>query len=226
MIQKFILVLILSVISFPWPTSLVFSQQEVAAPNYRDGDFWHYRVTSTTARGVSSEAGVIADGTYIIRFSGRGPIRVFNLAGEQELPVDPSIRVRFNSFLGRVREEVSRAPNQYAQDLRFPLFVGKKWEYVWELQAPVGSRNRPVTFAVSGHEPISTSAGTFQAFRIEKYIQWATAGPKRGTSVENIRATYFYSPETKSIVKYNSEATDGAKREYELIKFGSSAVPG
>jgi hypothetical protein len=47
-------------------------------------------------------------------------------------------------------------------------------------------------------------------------------GSKRaGIKVRNYEWTYYYSPETRSIVKYKYEDADGATREIELIKAGS-----
>jgi hypothetical protein len=75
---------------------------------------------------------------------------------------------------------------------------------------------------VVGNEPMNTPAGSFQVFRIQKFIQRATANPKWGTRIKNVQAEYFYSPETKSIVKYNSVSTTRAKEDIELIKFSLS----
>ena len=70
---------------------------------------------------------------------------------------------------------------------------------------------------VTAIEEVSTLAGTFRAFKIERQHSW-----------QSVRASviYFYSPQAKSIVKYSyHEEAKGevcCKREIELIKFGSA----
>jgi hypothetical protein len=71
---------------------------------------------------------------------------------------------------------------------------------------------------VTGLEEITTAAGKFRVFKLEKDDR---AGPR-----DFWVTTMFYSPETKSVVKSLYDATSGlgvgGKREVELIKYGST----
>jgi hypothetical protein len=97
------------------------------------------------------------------------------------------------------------------------IIVGKEWRYAFK-RARLSQRN--VTVRVLGLEPIQTAAGSFNAFKLEKNVNWSIASGLMGTGVYNIQIVYFYSEETKSIVKVSSE-----ELEVELLKFGSSDDP-
>jgi len=77
----------------------------------------------------------------------------------------------------------------------FPLWIGKQWTGS-QLTRP-DRKWRPVHSAVTGRETVTTAAGTFPAYRIER------------SALLSVRAinyydteVYFYSPETRSVVKY------------------------
>jgi hypothetical protein len=221
-----VLFLILSVTLFAAASSTVFCQEgQVPAPALVDGDFWRFQVRSKAAHGVDTLGGIIPDGTYILRVSGRR-LAAYRLVNNEEQTLERSLGLF--SLIGRQpgKELQSTRLTASSRDLQFPLFVGKTWQYTYEVDIPKGTRHRHVTIRVLDRETIDTAAGNFQTFKIEKYIQWARAGGLWGTAVENVQAIYFYSPETKSIVKYRSEATDGATREVELIQFGASDKAG
>ena len=72
---------------------------------------------------------------------------------------------------------------------------------------------RTADTSVAKIEEVSTPAGKFLAFKMERLDVGGTAS--RWAFV------YYYSPETRSIVKYfmdQSVGTGSAKREIELIK--------
>ena len=106
----------------------------------------------------------------------------------------------------------------FAPNLNFPLTVGKQWTRDYKGTYIGSSRTmaRKVTYEVKGIEQVTTPAGTFRAFKLESDDR---AAP-RDFWVTN----YWYSPETKSIVKFQFDATaggqeQGLKRDIELIKF-------
>lgn len=78
------------------------------------------------------------------------------------------------------------------QHFNFPLWVGKKWNG-WELLG----RWRDSHCTVTGIETVTTPAGTFETYRIERIV-WMFV------DILNIYDTevYFYSAETRSVVKY------------------------
>ena len=78
--------------------------------------------------------------------------------------------------------------------------------------------NHFVEISVTGIEQVSTPAGDFRAFKLEKEDKAAT-GQYPWVS------TYLYSPQTKSVVKssfYSAQSGAGLKIDMELIKFGSA----
>ncbi len=72
--------------------------------------------------------------------------------------------------------------------------------------------------AIAGMEQVTTPAGSFKAYKLTRSESW-TVGSIRG-SRGGSTTTYFYSPETRSIIKSSnvSENNPGTV-ETELIKF-------
>lgn len=85
---------------------------------------------------------------------------------------------------------VIQAETQY---YNFPLWVGKEWKG-WRRLG--GWRDSHAT--VTGIETVTTPAGAFEAYRIERII-WMFVG------TDNVYDThiYFYSPQTRSVLKYD-----------------------
>lgn len=193
----------------PEPQAKSSSTDTVHAPSFHEGDFWHFKVSAQLAPGVSHSR-ALEDGIYILRYSG-GKIQVRRFIDEQEQPAGR--RPVLLALLG-----LSEAEGY--QDLKFPLSVGQTWRYTYEADGPRKLQNRLVEIHVVGMERVSTPAGAFPAYRIEKRENWSTGG-KGGLKVHNVPTVYFYSPETKSIVKYLLEDDSGRTREIQLIKFGS-----
>ena len=106
------------------------------------------------------------------------------------------------------------------QSLNFALSVGKKWNYTYRNKAPVSRSCDTFDVAVNtvGVEQVATTAGAFKAFKLEMTFGFTTKSGRQ----RSFQQTYFYSPETKSVVKVNLLRDDGGTREAELIKFGAS----
>jgi hypothetical protein len=90
--------------------------------------------------------------------------------------------------------------------LSFPLFVGKSWEYTWhawEHQTGMGHDTYAkvqTKMQVTGYEPVTVGAGTFDCFKIEATsIQWGE------TSVAFL-ATIWYSPKLGTIKRHARSA--------------------
>jgi hypothetical protein len=103
------------------------------------------------------------------------------------------------------------------RDLKFPLSPGQKWNLDYSFKA-VGARkavSRLVEVTVANWEQVTTPAGTFKALKLRK-----EDGPPQGQVWVNV---YYYSPETKSVIKSSYDTTagggQGLKREVELIKY-------
>ena len=105
-------------------------------------------------------------------------------------------------------------------DLKFPLSSGQKWiyQYVIRLRDGKFDLRGSAEVNVAGTEEVTTPAGSFKVYKLIKTESW-TVGSKYGTG-NSATTTYFYSPETRSIVKSSSAAENSALTvETELIKF-------
>ena len=184
----------------------LFAQEQANKPDYKDGDFWQYKVTEKGFRTQSTSA----------------------LNGLHELTYRPDrIAIRLEGGEQReVRQAVGELRRMLAIDadrqlLQFPLSVGQKWSTQYRQEASNGVRNLTTETNVTGLEEITTPAGKFSAFKIER---WGSSGgvPRRGkapgSKTRNYEWTYYYSPQTQSIIKYIYEDEEGGTREIELVK--------
>lgn len=185
----------------------VFAQEQAPAPVFQDGDFWHFKSIERSHEGASRSDPV--DGVYGLFYS-QGNVRLFKLTDGKKEQVE-------RTAIGILRALLGQSP--VIKDLQFPLFVGEKWSYKYEHTA-IGAK-RPldhnVEINVTGIEQVSTPAGNFRAFKLEK--QDAAAHELRPWVT-----TYFYSPESKSVVKSFFDARGGSTLtiDIQLIKFGSA----
>jgi len=184
-----------------------FGQDQAAAPSYRDGDSWQFNVvekgsTSSSTRGL--------DGDYRVFFKG-GEVRVVPVNQEK------------SDFKQNVAQLKRMLAIEYKdQLLQFPLALNSKWTA--DFQNALGSGVSQAVHAemsVNGYEEVTTGAGKIAAFKIERYETFRSGGRSRN-STANMRHSqylYFYSPETRSIVKFHREEQGGATHDFELIKF-------
>lgn len=182
------------------PAFKVFGQ-EAQAPVYKEGECWLFRSVSKNYQGyVSGDLALPVNGDHKICFLERKFLEVDGATKSQISTGSP-----WNNILYR-RE------NRY---LKFPLIVGQKRteEFETRIRGTNRRERRTSESSVLGIEDITSSAGTYQTFKIETN-HWC-GGKSCG------RYIYFYSPQTKSVVKYNYEATLGstATSEVDLIKF-------
>jgi len=179
--------------------------QEVPAPVFQDGDFWQFKAVETNVGGISRSNPF--DGVYELFYS-QGNFRIFHFADGQREPADRSVRGPLLALLGQ---------GSVIKDLQFPFSVGQKWDYKYEFTT-IGSKKpflRSVEISVTGVEQVTTPAGSFNAFKLQtEETSRLGEHPWEGT--------FYYSPETKSVVKYLFDSTQtgaGTKRDIQLIKF-------
>ncbi len=115
---------------------------------------------------------------------------------------------------GTVWATVYRADSKL-KPLSFPLAPGKTWTYDYEAEGRRGTFVRHAEVKVIGPtaQPVKTRAGQFKATEIRRVETWGSA--QRET-------TYFYSPDTNSVVKLRSTIyTNAGNRDYEmeLVKY-------
>jgi hypothetical protein len=182
-------------------TRLKVFGQEAQAPVYKEGECWLFRSVSKNFQGyVSGVLALPVNGDHKICFLER---KFFEVDGGTKAQL--STDSLWHNIL-YMRE------NLY---LKFPLIVGQKRTEDFETRIRGTNRRerRTSESSVLGIEDITSTAGAYQTFKIETN-HWC-GGKSCG------RYVYFYSPQTKSVVKYNYQATLGstATWEVDLIKF-------
>jgi hypothetical protein len=179
-----------------------FSQDEATKPSYRRGDTW--LVTAKSGNTMGSDPSRMLNGTYELTIVD-GKVKIATVNGSEKAELEP-------------RPSTLICLLAYCPNLDFPLTVGKQWKRDYKTTY-IGSNKeirRTAAYEVKGIEQVTTPAGTFRAFKIEIDDR---SGP-RDFWVTN----YWYSPETKSIVKHQFDASSGGqvmglKTDIELIKF-------
>ena len=178
----------------------------VKAPIYQDGDWWVFRINTLYPDGRSE----IEDHRVTFK-NGKFESEHSSFLTGGDLAGTPS-------FLPFASVFVDDPTKKW---LDFPLLPGRLWQFSYPSASYIGGRNRR-TLAVAEvigktEKPIATAAGTFEAIEISRHDQLNPAA----------FSTYFYSPQTKSVVKLKAEidATDrrssGRRFELELIGYGS-----
>ena len=194
--RRIALYLAVATVCFATLASL-FAQEQAQAPVYKDGDFWWYRV-----------AGRIYELTIIA-----GKLKIFDPKPDQKIPVEGERAEELVNLVG--------AGQGQKEFLEFPLSVGKEWTARYDTGKQVHTKGggtqavmRSAENKVTGIEDVTTAAGTFRAFKIQRReIQ-------RGK--ESISGSLYYSPETRSVVKYEYGFPGKATKVMELTKFGSA----
>lgn len=178
----------------------VVAQEQAEAPTYKDGETWQFKMVEK-GMAVQTAAAVVRNFTVSLS-AGR-------------VTVSPR-------FLEVRRMLAIEDERQY---LQFPLFVGKSWWVLYPGDGPVQIRG---TTSVTRLEDVTTAAGTFRAFVIERrdkgFRRGGDAGRGDGRLAGRWSYTYYYSPQTRSIVKYylaTGIGGRGGSREFELINSGS-----
>ena len=174
-------------------TSFAFSaeptQGEAEAPVYKRGESWTYRAVTKRFNGTTSRN--LLNGEYQITLV-PGRRLFFKIEG------DRPIEEKNPDFLV-VMLPTRAVINHTARYFQFPLAVGKKWNTNYFNE---GYRQwiSPEA-AVTGVESVTTPAGTFSAYRIERLFSYSRTftgiGEAFGIYVKEI---YFYSPQVRSVV--------------------------
>jgi hypothetical protein len=189
------------------PTDAILNLEKAEAPEYKGGGSWIYRVVDKMHEGYRSD---LLNGDFEIAFRGGRPW-VLQLDGDKKIDVAHPGSLRMMVPAPRV----VRGPLQF---FNFPIWVGKKWT----VKYLAGSRWRTAENTVTGIETVTTTAGAFRAFRIEREIRFITEG--RGEFPTRYHNTwtfsYFYCPQTRSVVKYafKAEQKEGISTILTLIR--------
>ena len=190
-------------------TAIVLAQEQVPAPSFKEGDTWQINIGRQGQVGSSTDQN---EGLYEIVYT-QGKARVFKIEGGQKTEVDTAPDSPGEGLLGVIGKNARRP------DLKFPLSVGQKWNYEVMVR-PVGARReqrRSAEVSVVGQEQVTTPAGSFKAYKLVRSESWSAG---IGGSPTSSTSTFFYSPETRSIVKRVTENSNNPGiATNELIKF-------
>jgi len=189
-----------------WSTVAVVAQEQASKPTFKEGDTWQFNITRKAGSSYVSSTD-FNEGMYELMIS-YGNVKLYTLEGgkKEELVINQEGPTQ--ALLTLIGKSDQR-PN-----LKFPLSVGQKWAYSFR-QKPAGARRDieySVEVKVAGIEQVTTPAGTFNAYRLVADTTWGRQG--------HSTSTYFYSPETRSMVKRSGRNENtGGTVETELVKF-------
>jgi len=190
-----------------------FSQEATESLSYQEGEFWQFKYRSWGWMELSYDSGRLSDGIYEVVYS-QNHFRTFYLGsqGKEELsPANAKLMYLVNP----------------GQDFKSPLKRGSKWSYECRRSIPAGrgagvkmkTQFRTVQLHVQGKQEVTTDAGSFEAFEVVKAD--TLNGKSRGGAVTR----YWFSPDTRSIVKMSSRLLEDANAangqvEILLVKHG------
>jgi hypothetical protein len=197
-----------------WSAAVVLAQEQ-AAPVHKEGDTWQFNFSRNGQVASSTEQN---DGMYELSIT-QGVVKIYEVNGNQknEIAIQPD-----GSTQGLLRL-IGKSDQQERPNVKFPLSAGQKWTYQYETR-PAGlprDQRRSVEVNVAGMEQVTTPAGSFKAYKLIRSESWSSTGRGGGGGRANTATTtYFYSPETRSIVKSSSvNENNPGTVEIELIKF-------
>ena len=170
--------------------------QQAEAPVYKDGDWWRVKVDVVRPTGVSV-AGEFLERfpEYLVRFESNQP-KVFGVQGNESKEVNSEAATAL--VLGR--------PAWLGEMLRFPLRVGLTWSDRVKFQPPgMQMRLEDVKYEVQAWEKIKTPKGEFDAFKIVMTMR--APGPKPLAPGETRTHTYYYAPDVKAIVSFDTSGS-------------------
>jgi hypothetical protein len=179
-----------------------FSQHRFEAPLFIDRDFWQFRIVE---HGEYMKTERELNGVYEITYF-NGQFKAFKLEANRktELIIGAGI------LLGLVRQTTP-------QHIQFPLFEGKTWttDYTFRPRRRDVDRSIRAITKVVEFGDVETTLGTIQAFKIERDARFRSA--------DHWKFVYYWSPQTKSVVKYEMNVLKGEaagnRREIDLIRF-------
>jgi hypothetical protein len=178
-------------------------QEAIAAPEYRPGDRWVYRVDQRFRAAADYDETVeivsVAPGGIRVRVVDRGgPIDVERM----EVWSAPGLVAQ-----GAMMDVETRRFDTPLQRFRFPLVPGERWNQrvaqTNETLATAGVVSRYVQ--VQRMERVGTPAGAFDALRMTVYMQLDDETPFRWPT----RCTHivWYAPAAKAVVREERRAT-------------------
>lgn len=191
----------------------------IKAPVYRNGEWWTFRTKKIFANGKSE----MEEHRVTFRNGALQSDNAAFLRGE-DIPTSPSFLPFATVYL----------PDPARKWLEFPLLPGKAWSFQYrrrsfttadDLKPRYFGGGRAFTWVdanaeVVAYRSVATPAGNFDAVEINRWDSLHRPA----------QLTYFYSPQTKSIVKleadidFRDSETGAIRFEMELIGHGTEAI--
>ena len=163
----------------------------VERPSLAAGDRWQF---------VDARGGIVT----LIYQGARDDALLFERVRTTQDAAPVRSEAALSAELALIRDrDVEYRPDDGA--LRFPLAVGRSWrhQYVRVVHrggVPDREEEMVIEATVKAYERIDVPAGMLDAFRVESVIRDATGA---------LRATYWYAPSVKTIVRYHARAATG-----------------
>jgi hypothetical protein len=107
--------------------------------------------------------------------------------------------------------------NRLKKRFDFPLYLGKKWKYLYTVFSPMTRKYVDTLTEVSvlGFEDVSVMAGRFRAIKIRNEINAIGGCHCRDKSYRKFHS--WYSPDVKALIKFEREP--GAPYTYDYMKY-------
>ncbi|HTJ94223.1 MAG TPA: hypothetical protein VL424_14105 [Pararobbsia sp.] len=170
-------------------------------PKFMVGDSWTYTLSDPRQPGRSFS---FVQTVYSINANDVG-VTISNNGGTMSAAFDLN---------GNLTSNGSKQYLPSDSKLKFPMSVGSTWTSSFTTRTGNGDATTTLTAKVVGVEPVQTTAGTMQAFRIEE-----TGNVSAPNGKYSFTETDWYAPDAKRIIKFTftGAAADGST-------FGTQAV--
>jgi hypothetical protein len=209
-----VLLAVLAGIAAMWPPVLSAQSPDATAADIRVGDWWTYdRKDEITGRPMGPFTSAVTDisPTEIATRADHGPAGGIGI-------------IVFDHDWNRIRNgQLNYKPND-GHGVRLPLMVGKEWRIDFEERnARSGVSMKGVSLSkVATQEMLTTPAGTFDTFRIERQVkQFNPADPSR---LYELQFVLWFAPQInhwvrRTILAKLQKRTSGSTSD-ELVAFG------
>lgn len=164
------------------PAPAAQGDERIQAPVYTTSGSWTYHAVHDTYAGIWRSDLLTGDFEISMRDGS------YKIARPDGKSTDPAEFCPTGVMLPT--PDANRASAQY---FNFPLWIGKSWRGSEFMR----HRWRSTENTVTGMEAVVTPAGTFPAYRIERWSVMFV-----GITTYHLTQVYFYSPQTRSTVKY------------------------
>lgn len=170
-------------------------------PTYIKGDWWHYQLKDRDekVKWVFDHQETSSEGDLNVFRSGTNKSLLYVTLGL-------GIAKKVDVATGKVNDVHEIHPGQTIEEVKFPIWVGKKWEYnqpVRDLESG-GYVTAHIEYEVASYETLNVKAGAYEAFKIVR--RYETRGVRGNTwRGEEI---FWYSPAAKNFIKYEIYGKD------------------